>query len=114
MHPFAIAGFFGIMINALSALPIGTTDGGRALMALLGRKDFHFAQAFFFPFLLLLSLFSGGSNDNLLFFAAFASLTQLDSEIPCFDEATELPFSRGIFTFLSFFVVALAVLPIPQ
>ena len=112
LHPLAIAGFFGVIVNALGALPIGTTDGGRALLALLGRKDFHFAQSIFFPILILLALF-GGLNSNLLFFAAFASITQLDSEIPCRDEATELGLSRSIFAFASFFVVALAVLPIP-
>ena len=52
-------------------------------------------------------------NDNLLFFAAFASVTQLDSEVLCFDEVTEVGVGRGLLTFVSFFVVALAVCPIP-
>ncbi|KAL7457666.1 hypothetical protein ACHAWC_010442 [Mediolabrus comicus] len=38
LHPFAIAGFGGLITNALSLLPIGNTDGGRISVAFFGRK----------------------------------------------------------------------------
>ena len=36
LHPFAIAGFGGLVTNALSLLPIGNTDGGRVAVAFFG------------------------------------------------------------------------------
>ena len=29
LHPYTIAGYIGLVINALSLLPVGNTDGGR-------------------------------------------------------------------------------------
>ena len=112
LHPFAVAGFAGLIINALNALPFGTTDGGRAMLALLGRKNFRFAQAFVTPIILLLGLFTG--NDNVLFFGAFASILQGGNEILCKDEVSELDNGRLAIVAISFFIVGLSVIPIPM
>lgn len=37
LHPIAIAGFVGMIINALDLLPIGSTDGGR--MSQVSRRN---------------------------------------------------------------------------
>ena len=38
LHPYAIAGFIGIVTNALNLLPVGNTDGGRVAQAMFGRS----------------------------------------------------------------------------
>eukprot|EP00547_Thalassionema_nitzschioides_P003562 CAMPEP_0194208018 /NCGR_PEP_ID=MMETSP0156-20130528/6598_1 /TAXON_ID=33649 /ORGANISM="Thalassionema nitzschioides, Strain L26-B" /LENGTH=762 /DNA_ID=CAMNT_0038934903 /DNA_START=151 /DNA_END=2436 /DNA_ORIENTATION=+ len=38
MHPFAITGFLGLIINSLALLPLGHTDGGRISLAMFGRR----------------------------------------------------------------------------
>lgn len=37
LHPFAVAGFAGTVIQALELLPFGSTDGGRMSLAIFGR-----------------------------------------------------------------------------
>jgi hypothetical protein len=37
LHPIAIAGYIGLIVNALALLPIGTTDGGRIALTLFSR-----------------------------------------------------------------------------
>ena len=38
LHPFSISGFSGLVINALSLLPIGNTDGRRISVVFFGRS----------------------------------------------------------------------------
>ena len=38
LHPLALAGFTGVLSNALALLPIGRLDGGRAATAAFGRR----------------------------------------------------------------------------
>ena len=38
LHPLALAAFGGLIINALSLLPLGNTDGGRISVAFFGRS----------------------------------------------------------------------------
>jgi membrane-associated protease RseP (regulator of RpoE activity) len=39
LHPLAVAGYIGLIVNALSLLPIGTTDGGRVALSVFGRQS---------------------------------------------------------------------------
>lgn len=38
VHPLAIVGITGIIVNALNLMPIGSLDGGRIAMSAFGRK----------------------------------------------------------------------------
>jgi membrane-associated protease RseP (regulator of RpoE activity) len=38
IHPLAIVGLTGVVINALNMMPIGRLDGGRAASAVFGRR----------------------------------------------------------------------------
>ena len=35
LHPVAVAGYIGLIVNGLALLPIGTTDGGRVALSML-------------------------------------------------------------------------------
>lgn len=38
VHPLAIVGITGLIVNALNLMPIGSLDGGRIAMSAFGRK----------------------------------------------------------------------------
>lgn len=38
VHPLAIVGITGVIVNALNLMPIGSLDGGRIAMSAFGRK----------------------------------------------------------------------------
>lgn len=38
VHPLAIIGITGVIVNALNLMPIGSLDGGRIAMSAFGRK----------------------------------------------------------------------------
>lgn len=38
VHPLAIVGITGVIVNALNLMPIGSLDGGRIAMSTFGRK----------------------------------------------------------------------------
>lgn len=69
LHPYAIAGFGGLITNALSLLPIGNTDGGRISVAFFGRSFARVVQGFF---ILILAL--AGSKSLNIFHLIIASL----------------------------------------
>ena len=37
LHPLAVVGFVGALVNALQLIPIGRLDGGRVCLAVLGQ-----------------------------------------------------------------------------
>lgn len=41
LHPFAVVGLVGLLVNALNFLPIGRLDGGRVALAVAGRRNFQ-------------------------------------------------------------------------
>ena len=110
LHPAALAGFAGIVINALNLIPIGSTDGGRASLALFGRGDVALVQGAALLLSLLCGLFG---SDTLLFYTVIVCFTQNDLEYPCREEITEVSTSR-VLTYLGLSVVAaLALFPLP-
>jgi len=57
LHPFAIAGFAGLVMNSLELLPIGATDGGRLSLAIFGRKGHALIGGFTWISLLFAAFF---------------------------------------------------------
>ena len=53
-HPFAFAGWIGLLVTMLNLIPVGQLDGGHVVYALVGRRQRRFAF-FFFGVLLALS-----------------------------------------------------------
>lgn len=48
LHPLALAGIWGVTINALSLLPLGRQDGARMVEALVGKRSASFASSMTF------------------------------------------------------------------
>ncbi len=108
LHPFAIAGFFGLMVNAINLVPFGRTDGGRVALALFGRSG-NQAVGFF----ALIALFFQGifGSDLLLFYFAFITFFQSENEIPCRNEVDDIDFSRVLLSTFAGVLVLLSLIP---
>ncbi len=109
LHPCAIAGFGGLVINALSLLPIGNTDGGRIAVAFFGRSFARVAQGFFILSLAFAGLFGADQTNVLLCYAIFTQFWQKEPEVPCRNEVDELDSLRG-FTAIALSVLVLLIL----
>jgi len=106
LHPYAIAGFGGLVTNALSLLPIGNTDGGRISLAFFGRSFSRVAQGFALLLLAISGIFGADESNILLSYALFAQFWQREAEIPCRSEVDELDSLRGFIAIgMSIFVV---------
>jgi membrane-associated protease RseP (regulator of RpoE activity) len=112
LHPYAIAGFCGMMINALEMIPLGSTDGGRLSQSLFGRQG-HSAVGGFAWLALLISAFTMGESQGAALTAAWivASATQNDMEVPARDETGDVNTPRSLAAFSIWFLAFLAVVP---
>lgn len=111
MHPLAIAGFCGLIVNSLSLLPLGSTDGGRASLAIFGRYG-HALVGGAVWLALLVASFSFERADILISAWLINNIVQNDMEIPCRDETEEVSVLR-FFAALSLWLVAiLAITPL--
>lgn len=139
LHPLAIAGFVGILSNALSLLPIGSkldrtsisftlwrrttshifffvihvdTDGGRVSMSLFGRSISRVVRTTTIGIIVFSSFFLLGNEMNvLLFYTIFAQIWQRESDIPCKNEIENVDDVRGIIALVTGLLVALSVIP---
>lgn len=109
LHPVAVAGFIGLIVNALNVLPVGTTDGGRMAQTLFGRG----AKLIVGNLFLLATLFIGISGSDLfLFYFAFCIAFQTGNEIPARNEVDDVDLSRLFLALSSYLLAALALIPI--
>lgn len=113
LHPFAIAGFIGIVTNAFSLLPIGNTDGGRIALTIFGRGFLRFVRSLTLGLLILAGLFGSDQADLLIVYAIIAQIWMRETEIPCKNEVDGLDDGRLVLASLVAFIVALAVVPLP-
>ena len=111
LHPVAVAGFIGMLINALDLLPIGSTDGGRMSQASLGRV-WHLTFSSVVFFVLFVSTFVADSQDIFLGFLFLYSFTQRDLEVPCRNEVDKVELPRVIVAVVSWAIAALTLVPL--
>jgi len=112
LHPYAIAGFVGIMSNALALLPAGNTDGGRVAHAVLGRSLSRVLQGFTLLLLVIVGIFGADESNILLFYSLFVTIWQREPEMPCKNEVDELDLARGAVAIGAAVLVALALVPL--
>lgn len=108
LHPFAIAGYFGMMVNAANLLPVGRTDGGRMALTLFGRSGTQLVS-----FLTFVAMFIQGlmGSDLLLFFFSFVVFFQSELEIPQRNEVDDMDFSRVLLATATGVLVLLTLIP---
>jgi membrane-associated protease RseP (regulator of RpoE activity) len=110
LHPLAIAGFCGIVINSLEMLPLGSSDGGRLSQALFGRST-HAIVGGATWFSLLVSSFLLDQQEVLIGAWVVFNLVQNDMELPCRDEVDKVNIPRSLAAFFLWFVAILAITP---
>lgn len=113
LHPFGIAGFSGLMINALSLLPIGNTDGGRICVTFFGRSFSRVVHGTALFALVLAGFFGADQANIFLCYAIFCQIWQSGIEIPCRNEVDELDSVRGIIAIAASLLVMLTLCPLP-
>jgi membrane-associated protease RseP (regulator of RpoE activity) len=108
LHPVAIAGYISLIVNAISLLPIGTTDGGRLTMALFDRVEKQTIGSLTLLALLYFGLFG---SDLFLFYFSFVIAFQTGNEVPARNEEDSVNFSRVIVATLCYGLVLLTLIP---
>jgi hypothetical protein len=142
LHPFAIAGFVGMLSNALALLPLGSTyrpeyalfsqlydpltleflncffpadtDGGRISVAMFGRRGTAVVKTFTAIILCGSGLFGLDDSGVLLSYVLLTILWQNELEAPVRNEVEELDFRRGCFAIAMAIFVVLILLPMPS
>lgn len=111
LHPFAIAGFSGLMINAIDSIPLAGTDGGRMSQALLGRPGHTAFSGLVYFGLLLYTVFSG-HQDIFLSYLFVTSFTQRDLEIPARNEVDQAGIGQAALALILWSVAILTLSPV--
>ena len=112
LHPVAIAGLVGLMIQSLDVIPIGSTDGGRMSQSLLGRSGHLVFSGFIYFGLIVYVIFNPDHRDLFLTYLLFAGFAQKDMEVPCRDEVKELGISQAAASLLVWSIAILTLVPL--
>jgi hypothetical protein len=110
LHPYAIAGFTSLMINSLALLPLGSTDGGRMSLSLLGRKGHSVLGGSVWVLLLVSSLFQEHA-DVLVGAWIVNNVVESDPEVPCRNEIDQVDVPRVFAASCLWLVGILALVP---
>ena len=111
IHPLVLVGTNGLIFSAMSLLPIGRLDGGRAMLAAFGRRNA--ALASFLSLLILILSSANGSAAISMFCAVLILLYQRRAEVPVTDEVTGVgPVRVWLYTIL-LSIAGLTLAPFP-
>lgn len=111
MHPLALAGFEGLILNALSLLPIGNTNGGRMCLAVLGRSNTLIIQQLVIAALFLLGLSGVYQAKIYLLFAIYCMSGQNELEVPCRNEVDGIDAGRFLVYICLIYAALLIIIP---
>lgn len=112
VHPLAIIGYTGLLVNALNLMPIGRLDGGRIVQALYGRVIAGRATAI----TLLVQVFGSllGNSPLLLFWGLVCVFLQRESDFPCLNEVLEPDNTRTAVGLGMLALMLLVLIPFPD
>ena len=113
LHPLALAGFAGLLANALALLPVGRLDGGRAATAAYGRRSASTLGGLTLGVVVIASLVSD-EPELLLLWMLTASPLFRQAEVPCVDEITPVDDARTRWLLPLLVLSATIVCPIPS
>ncbi|KAI0564160.1 hypothetical protein FGB62_30g117 [Gracilaria domingensis] len=112
VHPLAVIGYTGLLVNALNLLPIGRLDGGRIVQALYGRAVAGRATAVTLFLQGLSSLV--GNSPLLLFWGLVCVFLQRESDYPCQNEVIEPDGTRTAIGLATLCFMLLILIPFPD
>lgn len=119
LHPFAFAGWLGLLITAINLMPIGQLDGGHVAYALFGRFQRRLASMAF-GLLLTLGLYGathlngpGQAYFSWLLCAAFMRSLMKPAHPPALDESVRLNTGRLLIGALCLALLVLCFVPAP-
>jgi membrane-associated protease RseP (regulator of RpoE activity) len=110
IHPLAIVGWLGLVINALNLLPAGQLDGGRIVQAIYGRKTAQRMTIATLVILAIVTIFSAG-NPLILYWLILVGFLQRTLERPTLDEVTEPEDTRAALGLFALFITIAILLP---
>jgi membrane-associated protease RseP (regulator of RpoE activity) len=108
IHPLAILGWFGLVINAINLMPAGQLDGGRIVQSIYSRKIAGRATV---ATLILLGIASF-ANPLALFWAVVILVLQRDLERPSLNELVEPDDARAALGLLALFLAIAMLIPL--
>lgn len=88
LHPLALAGYWGVVFNALQLLPLGRLDGARMVEALLGKRTAAAASSFTFWGTVAAGLWQG--RPDLFFAGLVVRFFWHRKAVPCQDEVMDV------------------------
>ncbi len=110
IHPLAIVGWLGLIINALNLMPAGQLDGGRIVQAIYGRKTAQRATLVTLVILGFIAFFNP-ANLIILYWLVLVGFLQRALERPSLDEITEPDDVRAALGLVALFLMAATVIP---
>ena len=110
LHPSAIAGFCGLLINSIDLLPLGATDSGRLSLALFGRQGHSVVGAATWLALAIGTL-ALERPDVLLGAWAVYNIVESDPEVSCRDEVDDVNLPRAALALAIWFMALLTLAP---
>lgn len=108
IHPLAIVGWLGLVVNALNLMPAGQLDGGRLLQAIYGRKAAGRATVITLIVLAIVSF----ANPLALYWAIFILVLQRDLERPSLEEISEPDDARAALGLIALFLMVATLVPL--
>eukprot|EP00180_Rhodochaete_pulchella_P004429 Plantae.Rhodophyta-Rhodochaete_pulchella.ctg8381.p1 GENE.Plantae.Rhodophyta-Rhodochaete_pulchella.ctg8381~~Plantae.Rhodophyta-Rhodochaete_pulchella.ctg8381.p1 ORF type:complete len:165 (+),score=17.57 Plantae.Rhodophyta-Rhodochaete_pulchella.ctg8381:204-698(+) len=112
VHPLAVIGYSGLLINALNLLPIGRLDGGRIVQAIFGRITAGTISGIALVLQGLSALL--GNSPLLLWWGVAAIFLQREADVPCQEELTEPNNVRSAIGLLLLVIMLATLIPFPD
>jgi membrane-associated protease RseP (regulator of RpoE activity) len=110
VHPLAIIGWLGLVINALNLLPAGQLDGGRIIQAIYGRKTARQTTIVSLIVLGIVTLINP-KNSLPLYWVIVILFLRRDLERPSLNELTEPDDTRAALGLLIIFLMLMTLIP---
>ncbi|EJK75123.1 hypothetical protein THAOC_03166 [Thalassiosira oceanica] len=111
VHPLFLVGWSGLVSQALNILPIGRLDGGRAAMAVFGRKVS--ASISFFSILTLVIISFVRSSSLIFFWTAIVATFQRLADLATVDDFSPVDKTRKNIYLILLSVAVLTLWPFP-
>ena len=109
LHPFAIAGWIGLIVTALNLMPIGQLDGGHIVHAMFGQRNGAIIGQISRLLVLLLAFVQ---RPLLLWAIVLLFMPTVDQ--PALNDVSELDNTRDLLGLIALGLLVMIILPLPH